>query len=107
MKSLHENLAECHLSISRGKVWCRTCGSEIQFFTARRPDERHTFRLAEALRKALEFYADVSKYPAPLTGDLWADCGQIAHAALIERGADFVCHVTARNGTTCPTGTAT
>jgi Zn finger protein HypA/HybF involved in hydrogenase expression len=28
MKSLHENLAECHLSISRGKVWCRTCGSE-------------------------------------------------------------------------------
>lgn len=62
---------------------------------------------AAALRKALEFYADVSKYPAPLTGDLWADCGQIAHAALNQRGADFVCHVTARNGTTCPTGTAT
>lgn len=37
-----------------------------------------------ALRKALEFYADVSKYPAPLTGgmgDLWADCGRIARAA--------------------------
>lgn len=47
---------------------------------------------AAALRKALEFYADVSKYPAPLTGgmgDLWADCGQIARAALIERGADL------------------
>ena len=46
----------------------------------------------EALRKALEFYADVSKYPAPLTGgmgDLWADCGQIARTALIERGADL------------------
>lgn len=39
----------------------------------------------EELTKALEFYADVSKYPAPLTGgmgDLWADCGQIARAAL-------------------------
>lgn len=39
----------------------------------------------EALRKALAFYADTSKYPAPLTGgmgDLWADCGQIARAAL-------------------------
>ena len=45
-----------------------------------------------ALRKALEFYADVSKYPAPLTGgmgDLWADCGQIARAALNQRGADL------------------
>ncbi len=42
-----------------------------------------------ALRKALEFYADVSKYPAPLTGgmgDLWADCGQIARAALEAAG---------------------
>lgn len=34
---------------------------------------------------ALEFYADISKYPAPFTGgmgDLWYDCGQIARAAL-------------------------
>lgn len=39
------------------------------------------------LREALEFYADVSKYPSPLTGgmgDLWADCGEIARAALKE-----------------------
>ena len=39
----------------------------------------------EKLREALEFYADTSKYPAPLTGgmgDLWSDCGQIARAAL-------------------------
>jgi hypothetical protein len=44
---------------------------------------------AVALRKALEFYADVSKYPAPLTGgmgDLWADCGRIARAALEAAG---------------------
>ena len=37
------------------------------------------------LREALKFYADVSKYPAPLTGGmgaLWSDCGQIARAAL-------------------------
>lgn len=37
------------------------------------------------LRKALEFYADVSKYPAPLTGGmgaLWADCGDVAREAL-------------------------
>lgn len=43
----------------------------------------------ELLRKALEFYADVSKYPAPLTGgmgDLWADCGRIARAALEAAG---------------------
>lgn len=35
--------------------------------------------------KALEFYADVSKYPAPLTGgmgELWSDCGEIARDAL-------------------------
>jgi hypothetical protein len=25
---LHENLANCHPSIARGKVWCRTCGRE-------------------------------------------------------------------------------
>ena len=39
----------------------------------------------ERLRAALEFYADTSKYPAPLTGGmgaLWADCGEIARAAL-------------------------
>lgn len=44
---------------------------------------------AAALRKVLEFYADVSKYPAPLTGgmgDLWADCGRIARAALEAAG---------------------
>lgn len=38
-----------------------------------------------AARKALEFYADVHKYPAPFTGgmgDLWSDCGAIARAAL-------------------------
>lgn len=37
------------------------------------------------LTVALEFYADISKYPAPLTGGmgaLWSDCGQIARAAL-------------------------
>lgn len=41
----------------------------------------------ELMRKALEFYADVSKYPAPLTGglgDLYFDCGTIARAALEE-----------------------
>lgn len=41
----------------------------------------------ELLRAALEFYADVSKYPAPLTGglgELYFDCGTIARAALEE-----------------------
>ena len=41
-------------------------------------------RIAE-LEKALAFYADVSKYPSPLTGGmgaLWTDCGEIARAAL-------------------------
>lgn len=39
----------------------------------------------EPLRKALRFYADVRKYPAPLTGgmgDLWTDCGETARLAL-------------------------
>lgn len=39
----------------------------------------------ERLREALKFYADVHKYPSPLTGgmgDLWSDCGRIARAAL-------------------------
>ena len=38
-----------------------------------------------AARKGLAFYADVHKYPAPLTGGmgaLWSDCGAIARAAL-------------------------
>ena len=38
-----------------------------------------------ALAEALVFYADVSKYPSPLTGgmgDLYFDCGQRAKAAL-------------------------
>lgn len=41
-------------------------------------------QLAEA-NKALEFYADTSKYPAPFTGGfggLYYDCGQIARRAL-------------------------
>jgi hypothetical protein len=41
-------------------------------------------RVAE-LEKALEFYADTSKYPAPFTGgfgELYYDCGQIARRAL-------------------------
>lgn len=40
------------------------------------------------LREALKFYADISKYPSPLTGgvgELWADCGAIARAALEDR----------------------
>lgn len=39
----------------------------------------------DRMRAALTFYADTSKYPAPLTGGmgaLWADCGAIARAAL-------------------------
>ncbi|MBB6262113.1 hypothetical protein FHS77_002681 [Paenochrobactrum gallinarii] len=39
----------------------------------------------ERYREALEFYADIRKYPAPLTGgmgDLWSDCGEVARAAL-------------------------
>lgn len=39
----------------------------------------------DEMRKALEFYADVHKYPAPLTGgmgELWSDCGKIARKAL-------------------------
>jgi hypothetical protein len=39
----------------------------------------------EGLRAALEFYADISKYPAPFTGGmgaLWIDCGRNARAAL-------------------------
>jgi hypothetical protein len=38
----------------------------------------------QKLREALEFYADPSKYPAPLTGGmgaLWHDCGSIARSA--------------------------
>lgn len=38
-----------------------------------------------AAQKALEFYADIHKYPAPLTGgmgDLWRDCGETAKKAL-------------------------
>lgn len=37
------------------------------------------------LERALEFYADISKYPAPFTGGmgaLWADCGEVARTAL-------------------------
>ena len=44
---------------------------------------------ADALERALEFYADVSKYPAPLTGgmgDLWLDCGERARAAIASTG---------------------
>jgi hypothetical protein len=40
------------------------------------------------LREALDFYGDVSKYPAPFTGGmgaLWQDCGQIARAARGEK----------------------
>ena len=39
------------------------------------------------LRSALEFYADVSKYPSPLTGglgDLYFDCGEIARTTLLQ-----------------------
>ena len=40
------------------------------------------------LREALDFYGDVSKYPAPFTGGmgaLWEDCGKIARAARGEK----------------------
>ena len=54
------------------------------------PDPRDATIAAQAeeiarLREALLFYADVSKYPAPLTGGmgaLWEDCGGIARAVL-------------------------
>ena len=37
--------------------------------------------------EALDYYGDVSKYPAPLTGgmgDLWSDCGTVARSVLLE-----------------------
>ena len=37
--------------------------------------------------EALSFYADTSKYPAPLTGgmgDLWSDCGRVANGMIHE-----------------------
>jgi hypothetical protein len=47
--------------------------------------ERDALRAENArLREALDFYGDVSKYPAPFTGGmgaLWEDCGKIARAA--------------------------
>ena len=42
-----------------------------------------------ALEEALQFYADLSKYPTPLTGGcgaLYFDCGQVARAALASGG---------------------
>lgn len=64
------------------------CG-EVQSLHKRALELQSAEAEAAALRKALEFYADVSKYPAPLTGgmgDLWADCGRIARAALEAAG---------------------
>ena len=55
------------------------------------PEENHwsyETRISE-LEKALKFYADVSKYPVPLTGgmgDLWLDCGERARTALASTG---------------------
>lgn len=52
---------------------------------------RHVARLRQELKQkdeALKFYADLNKYPAPLTGgmgELWKDCGQKARAALAEK----------------------
>jgi len=40
---------------------------------------------AAAMREALNFYSETSKYPAPLTGgmgELWFDCGETARKAL-------------------------
>lgn len=45
----------------------------------------------KAMDEALAFYADVSKYPAPLTGGmgaLWHDCGEIARRARPVKGGE-------------------
>jgi cell shape-determining protein MreC len=55
---------------------------------AREQKKREQLQAENArLREALDFYGDISKYPAPLTGGmgaLWEDCGQIARAALVD-----------------------
>jgi flagellar biosynthesis chaperone FliJ len=55
---------------------------------AREQKKREQLQAENArLRKALDFYGDFSKYPAPFTGGmgaLWEDCGKIARAALGE-----------------------
>jgi hypothetical protein len=52
---------------------------------AREQKKREQLQAENArLREALDFYGDVSKYPAPFTGGmgaLWEDCGKIARAA--------------------------
>jgi hypothetical protein len=57
--------------------------------------ERDRAKAADAevarLREALTFYADISDYPAPLTGGmgkLWQDCGETARAALQPKETD-------------------
>lgn len=50
-----------------------------------RERERKLAGEVSRLRKALKYYADVSKYKAPFTGGfgaLWADCGQTARKAI-------------------------
>jgi hypothetical protein len=80
-----ENYMEMHLTDTRyeGEKLVVT----LRWHKGKTPDEMR--RLAEGreqrLRAALEFYADVSKYPSPKTGglgELYFDCGETARKAL-------------------------
>ncbi len=59
---------------------------ETELARVRRILEFHNSQLVRAMVSALEFYGDISKYPAPLTGgmgELWSDCGERAREALV------------------------
>ena len=84
---IHWKVAKLTLVGFQGAEWDNSKPSFDQFqpFTAPITSDADLRAERDRYRLALEFYADTSKYPAPLTGgmgDLWSDCGQIARAAL-------------------------
>lgn len=79
---LERELVESLKAAEHAKAYKRTLkedNAKLRRELAKAAQER------DSLAEALSFYADVSKYPSPLTGgmgSLYFDCGDIARAAL-------------------------
>jgi len=84
-KLAHQTACELAEARDQRDEWDRIAHEKLSELVIQIERANKAEKQRDTLAESLRFYADVRKYPAPLTGgmgDLWIDCGSKAAIAL-------------------------